>query len=63
MVYNFLDKKSATQEATGINSDEVSDNKQLTKELHRPILPNLLNIKYICPFRKIFGMLIWQIWN
>ena len=38
MVYKLFDKMFATHKGTGINSDVVSNNQQLAKELHKPII-------------------------
>ena len=38
MVHKLFDKMSATHKGTGINSDVVSNNQQLAKELHKPII-------------------------
>ena len=38
MVYKLFDKMSATHKGTGINSDAVSNNQQLAKEMHKPII-------------------------
>ena len=59
MVYNFLDKTfSSAHKLTGINFDVVSENKQLVKELHKPIIKNLKKGKYTHLLKAIFGALI-----
>ena len=37
MVYNFFDKKSA---GNGVANNEIEQNLQLAKELHKPIIRN-----------------------
>ena len=37
MVYNFFDKKST---GSGVANDEIKQNLQLAKELHKPIIRN-----------------------
>ena len=40
MVYNFFDKETS---GSGVNN-EIKQNKQLTEELHKPIIRKLLEI-------------------
>ena len=47
MVYTFYDKKTLnTNKGTAIISGIVSENKQLAKDLHKPIIKKLRNEKY-----------------
>ena len=40
MIYKFFDKNSGTHKETGVDSDVVSDNQQLAKELQKPTIRN-----------------------
>ena len=54
MVYIFFDKKS---EGSGVNN-EIKQNEELAKELHKPIIKKLKKEKYILHLKTIFGVLI-----
>ena len=54
MVYIFFDKKS---EGCGVNN-EIKQNEELAKELHKPIIKKLKKEKYILHLKTIFGVLI-----
>ena len=54
MVYKFFDKKS---KGSGVNIN-VKDNKQLGKEVHKPIIKKFKKKKFILDLKIIFGELI-----
>ena len=54
MVYIFFDKKS---EGSGVNN-EIKQNEELAKELHKPIIKKLKKEKYFLHLKTIFGVLI-----
>ena len=54
MVYIFFDKRS---EGSGFNN-EIKQNEELAKELHKPIIKKLKKEKYILHLNTIFGVLI-----
>ena len=54
MVYTFFDKKS---KGSGVNIP-LEFNEQLAKELHKLIIRNLKNKKFILYLQIIFGVLI-----
>ena len=48
MGYNFFNKKASNKnKGTGINSVIVSKNKELTKDIHKPVIKNFRNKKCI----------------
>ena len=55
MVYKFFDKKS---KVSGIANNEIKQNLQLAKELHKPIIRNFKKRKFILDLKTIFGVLI-----
>ena len=55
MVYKFFDKKS---KGSGIANNEIKQNLQLAKELHKPIIRNFKKGKFILDLNTIFGVLI-----
>ena len=59
MVYTFFDKKS---KGSGVNIP-LEFNEQLAKELHKLIIRNLKNKKFILYLQIIFGVLILLICN
>ena len=53
MVYNFFDKKST---GSGVANDEIKQNLQLAKELHKPIIRNFKKRTVYSGFRdNIWG--------
>ena len=44
MVHKFFDKKSA---GSGVANNEIKQNLQLAKELHKPIMKNIIIINHI----------------
>ena len=52
MVYKFFDKKST---GSGIAYNEIKQNLQLAKELHKPIIRKE---QFIPDLKTIFGLLI-----
>ena len=59
MIYRFFDKKIWNTNSGPItNSDVVSENKELSKDLHKPIIRNSKNKMYIHVLQAIFGVLI-----
>ena len=54
MVYIFFDKRS---EGSGVNN-EIKQNEELAKELHKPIIKKLKKEKYFLHLKTIFGVLI-----
>ena len=55
MVYKSFDKKS---KISGIANNEIKQNLQLAKELHKPIIRNFKKGKFILDLKTIFGVLI-----
>ena len=55
MVYKFFDKKS---KGSGIANNEIKQNLQLAKELHKPIIRNFKKEQFILDLKAIFGELI-----
>ena len=55
MVYKFFDKKS---KGSGIANNEIKQNLQLAKELHKPIIRNFKKEQFILDLKTIFGVLI-----
>ena len=56
MVYTFLNKKSAGSGANHVNNTKLApQNKQLAKELHKPIIKNLEKERYTQHLKIIFG--------
>ena len=63
MVYKFFDKKSASLpdksvSGSGVANNEIKQNLQLAKELHKPIIRNLKKERFILDLKIIFGVLI-----
>ena len=57
MVYNFFDKKSAS--SSGVDNNEIKQNLQLAKELHKPIIRKCKKRTVYSRFKdNIFGVLI-----
>ena len=54
MVYKFFDKNSKVSRV----NNGIKQNDQLAKELHKPIIKNLKEEKYIHYLKTIFGVLI-----
>ena len=59
MSYRFLDKK--TQD--NVSNNEIKQDQQLAKELHKPIIKKLEKEKFILHLKIIFWVLIYLIWN
>ena len=57
VVWRFFQEKYATHEWKWINSDAVSDNQQLAKELHNPIIRKNKRLKYFPPLGTRIGVL------
>ena len=55
MVYKFFDKKST---GSGIANNEIKQNLQLAKELHKPIIRKFKKEKLILDLNIICGVLI-----
>ena len=60
MVYKFFDKKST---GGGIANNDIKQNLQLAKELHKPIIRKLKKEKFILDLEIIFRVLIQLICN
>ena len=63
MVYKFFDKKSASLpdksvSGSGVANNEIKQNLQLAKELHKPIIRKFKKEKFILDLKTIFGVLI-----
>ena len=63
MVYKFFDKKSASLtdksiSGSGVANNEIKQNLQLAKELHKPIIRNVKKEHFILNLKTIFGVLI-----
>ena len=54
MVYKFFDKKSAS--GTGVDNNEIKQNVQLAKELHKPIIKNFKK-------RRVYSRFKDNIWG
>ena len=54
MVYKFFDKKS---KGSGVANNEIKQNLQLAKELHKPIIRNIEK-QSILDLKTIIGVLI-----
>ena len=56
IVYKLIDKMSATHKETGINSNAVSNNQQLAKELHKIVIKKLKKCMIYSSFKdKMLG--------
>ena len=55
MVYKFFNKKYA---GSGVVNNEIKQNLQLAKELHKPIIRNFKKEQFILDLKTIFGVLI-----
>ena len=60
MVYRCFNKKAASNinKGRGLSYDVISENKEFAKELHKPIIRNLKNEKYIHLLQTIFEVLV-----
>ena len=63
MVYKFFDKKSASLtdksvSGSGVANNEIKQNLQLAKELHKPIIRNFKKEQFILDLKTVFGVLI-----
>ena len=56
MVYKFFHKKSTS--CSGVANNEIKQNLQLAKELHKPIIRNFKKEQFIQDSKTIFGVLI-----
>ena len=55
MVYNYFDKKS---KGSGVVNNEIKQNLQLAKELHKTIIRNLKKEQFIQDLKTIFRVSI-----
>ena len=55
MVHKFFDKKC---KGSGVVNNEIKQNLQLAKELHKPIIRNFKKEQFILDLKTIFGVLI-----
>ena len=55
MVYKCFDKNS---KGSGVVNNEIKQNLELPKELHKPIVRNFKKEQFILDLKTIFGMLI-----
>ena len=60
MVYKIFDKKST---GSGVANNEIKQNLQLAKGLHKPINQIFFKRKFILDLKMIFGALIQLICN
>ena len=63
MAYKFFDKKSASlpdKSVSGgsVDNNEIKQNLQLAKKLHKPIIRNFKKEQFILDLKTIFGVLI-----
>ena len=63
MFYNFFDKESASLpdksvSGSGVANNEIKQNLQLAKELHKPIIKNFKKEQFILDLKAVFGLLI-----
>ena len=56
MIYKFFDKKPTS--SSGVANNEIKQNLQLAKELHKPIIRNFKKEQFIQDLKTIFGVLI-----
>ena len=55
MVYKCFDKKS---KGSSVANNEIKQNLQLAKELHKPIIRNFKKEQFILDLKAVFGLLI-----
>ena len=55
IVYKFFDKRPT---GSGVANNEIKQNLQLAKELHKPIIRNVKKEHFILNLKTIFGVLI-----
>ena len=55
MVYKFFDKKSAGSGVNTLANNEIKQNEQLAKELHKPIIKKFKKDQFILHSDTIFG--------
>ena len=63
MAYKFFDKKSASlpdKSVSGgsVDNNEIKQNLQLAKKLHKPIIRNFKKEQFILDLKTIFGVMI-----
>ena len=63
MVYNCFDKKfvslpDKSVSGSGVTNNDIKQNLQLAKELHKPIIRKLKQLKLILDLKIIFGKAI-----
>ena len=59
MDYKVFDKETS---GSGVNN-EIKQNKQLTEEVHKPIIRKFKKEEFILHLKTIFGVLILQVYN
>ena len=60
MVYKFFDRKST---GSGVANDDIKQNIQLAKELHKAIIENLKKKQFIRDLKLTFVVQVWLICN